>query len=449
MLELFLSQEEGKLLEFKENATSLNRILQTIIAFANTAGGTLIIGVKDKTKEIIGVKDVLKEEERIANAIADSIAPLITPNFQFYTWRNREVLIISVVHTPMPYYFKSKGVENGVYVRLGSTNRIADRSTVTEIQRLAIHQSFDELPNLRAAHDDVDFLLAKEFFSNVSKKFDMSAAKSLNLLVKHQSNYYPSNGAILVFGKNRERFFPDAMIRCGCFRDITKTQIIDQQDIDIALPIALNRVLSFIERNTSKRSEIGQTKRVDIPQYPPIVIREAVINAIVHADYSVKGATIQIAIFSDRLEITNPGALPYGLSLDKALSGISQLRNRVIGHVFKELGLIERWGSGLGRMIEVCQEQGITVPKFEELDHYFRVTLYHDAKQQKGKESWQQDIIKYLKLHQYVTTKSASVHWNVTERTASTRLKKMLEYGLIVEIGTGPYDPKKKFTLAR
>jgi len=197
------------------------------------------------------------------------------------------------------------------------------------------------------------------------------------------------------------------------------------------------------------KSVIGRTHRMDIPQYPPIVLREAVINAVVHADYSFKGATIQIAIFSDRIEITNPGALPYGLSLEKALSGISQLRNRVIGHIFRELGLIERWGSGLGRMMEVCHTQGIKAPKFEELDHYFRVTLYHETHQILIGVAWQQDLLEYLKQHESVTIKDASQFWNKTERTASTRLKKMLDIGLIFEVGTGPYDPKKKFFLAK
>ncbi|CAM2888144.1 ATP-binding protein [Legionella anisa] len=90
MLEALLQQEEGKLLEFKENTQSLNRIVQPIIAFANTAGGTLVIGIKDKTKEAIGIDDVVQDEERIANAIADSVSPLLVPYFQFYTWRNRD-----------------------------------------------------------------------------------------------------------------------------------------------------------------------------------------------------------------------------------------------------------------------------------------------------------------------------------------------------------------------
>ncbi|MBA2654426.1 MAG: putative DNA binding domain-containing protein [Gammaproteobacteria bacterium] len=449
MLEALLSQEESKVLEFKENAESLNGIIRTIIAFGNTAGGTIVVGIKDKTKEAIGVKNILNEEERIANAIADSITPLITPNFQFNTWRNRDFLIISVNFAPMPYYLKSKGLEHGVYIRLGSTNRVADKATIAELHRLAIHQSFDELPNFQAKQEDIDLSLAKELFLAKGKKFDLNVAKSMHLLVSYQSTYYPSNSAILIFGKDRRHFFPDAIIQCGCFAGTTKTQIIDQQEIDLPLPNAIDQAILFIERNSSVRSEIGRIQRIDIPQYPPVVLREAIINAIVHADYSIKGGTIQIAIFSDRLEITNPGTLPYGLTLEKALSGISQLRNRVIGHIFRELSLIERWGSGLGRMIEVCQQQGITEPKFEELDNYFRVTLYHDAHLVPTKVIWQKVIINYLKQHQIVTTKDASRVWKVTERTASSRLKKMLDEGLIIEVGTGPFDPKKKFVLTK
>ena len=109
MLEELLTKEEGKTLEFKENTKSLPKIIQTIIAFANTAGGTLIIGIKDKTKEVIGLSNVLEEEERIANAIADSVSPLLIPSLQFHTWRDRDLLLISVPHSFGPYLYQSKG----------------------------------------------------------------------------------------------------------------------------------------------------------------------------------------------------------------------------------------------------------------------------------------------------------------------------------------------------
>ena len=113
-----------------------------------------------------------------------------------------------------------------------------------------------------------------------------------------------------------------------------------------------------------------------IPEYPAVAVREAITNAILHADYSIRGSTITVAIFDDRIEITNPGALPFGLDLESALAGFSQLRNKIIGHVFKELHLIEQWGSGLGRMIEEYQKINVQLPKFEERGYFFRTTLY-------------------------------------------------------------------------
>src|SRR5271156_5590596 len=98
-------------------------------------------------------------------------------------------------------------------------------------------------------------------------------------------------------------------------------------------------------------------------KYPAKAVREAVINALLHADYSTMRSSIQVAIFDDRMEITNPGPLPLGLSLETALSGVSQLRNKVLGRVFRELRLIEQWGSGLNRMNKICLQHGLTPPK--------------------------------------------------------------------------------------
>lgn len=244
-------------------------------------------------------------------------------------------------------------------------------------------------------------------------------------------------------------FFPDAVMRLGRFLGNDKSDMIDQQTIDAPISTALEPLIAFIRRHTSVVAEIGEMKRKNIPQYPPIVIREAVINALLHADYSMKGASIQIAIFDDRIEITNPGCLPFGLSLEAALSGVSQLRNRVIGRVFRELRLIEQWGSGLSRMINICQQQGIHPPKFEEWGNFFRTTLYPSMNPSIGIEEWQKPIVAYLKKHQAILPKQAQQLWKVTSRTTSTRLKKMCMQGVLVEISTSSFDPQKKFCLRK
>lgn len=447
MLEKLLTKEEGKTLEFKENTKSLLKIIQTIVAFANTAGGTLIIGIKDKTKKVIGLANILEEEERIANAIADSVSPLLIPSLQLHTWRDRDLLLISVPHSFGPYYIKSKGVEEGTYIRFGSTNRLADATTILEIQRLKEHKYFDEQPNFDCTMNEINFDLAKELFAKISKKMTDRTAKSLGLIVQHHAKELPSNGAVLLFADHYKDFFPDAVIRLGRFLGTDKSQIIDQQTLEVPLSKALEPIIAFIRRHTSTAAEIGETRRKDIPQYPPVVVREAVINALLHTDYSIKGASIHIAVFEDRIEITNPGCLPFGLSFEAALSGISQLRNRVIGRVFRELNLIEQWGSGLGRMLNICGQQGMPLPKFEELGNFFRTTLYHGVNTFIGIEEWQKQIIAYLKLHKEILPKKAQELWSVTSRTTSSRLKKMCEQGILVEISTGPFDPQKKFIL--
>jgi predicted HTH transcriptional regulator len=194
-------------------------------------------------------------------------------------------------------------------------------------------------------------------------------------------------------------------------------------------------------------ADIGATRRKNIPQYPAIVVREAIINALVHADYSIKRSSIHVAIFDDRMEITSPGCLPYGLNMEAALSGISQLRNRVIGRVFRELDLIEQWGSGLGRMRSVCLEHGIPEPKIEEVSDFFKVTLYHKTSKKMAVKDWHEPIIDYLKKHKKISPKKAQTLWKVTSRTTSTRLKNMYNHGILVEMSTGPFDPQKTFSL--
>ena len=231
------------------------------------------------------------------------------------------------------------------------------------------------------------------------------------------------------------------------FEGTTRANAIDHTDIKSALPIAIEEALAFIRRNTSMKAVFGSTQREDIPQYPPEAVREAVINAILHADYSAMRSSVQVAIFDDRMEITNPGPLPLGLSLETALSGVSQLRNRVIGRVFRELNLIEQWGSGLARMHQICLQHGGSPPKFEELDLFFRVTLYPQTVEP-SQQSWYQPIFEHIQKYGKISALEADKIWKVTRKTANQRLKQLCKEGLLVEISKGPFDPYKVFILA-
>jgi predicted HTH transcriptional regulator len=447
MIEELIRQEEGKTLEFKENTKGLDRIIHTIVAFANTAGGKILIGIKDKTKEIVGLEDPVKEEMRLANAIADSIEPLFNPDIHVVSWRNKELLIIQVPHSIGPYYAKSKGLRKGTYIRLGSTNRLADAAILAELRRLGENECFDELPSIGCSIQDLDLEAIKTCFKKVGKKFEESTAFSLHLYVKKHSKSMPSKGAILLFGKNRMEKFPNAIIRCVRFSGIIKDEVLDHQEIDDYLPLALDKITSFVQRNTRLSAEIGPSIRKNIAEYPPVVVKEAVTNALIHTDYSAAGSQIQVAIFDDRIEITNPGALPFGLNMDDALQGVSQLRNRVIGRCFRELDLIELWGSGLKRMILQCQKSGIATPKFEELGHFFRVTLFNRRESKPIISGWKKGLMDLIAKQREITPKDAAIFWKISDRATRVRLKKMAEEGLISEISSHAFDPQKKFIL--
>lgn len=342
-------------------------------------------------------------------------------------------------------FLKAKGLELGTLIRFGSTNRLADQHIIQEILRLKNNKHFDEQPNFDCPMRNIRFDITEQLFIP-KKKFTEKTAQSLELIVQHQGKPFPSNGAVLLFADNPRDFFPDAIVRLGRFLGTTKTEIIDHKDLEVPLATALDHIVMFIQRHTSIGAKIEGTRRQNIRQYPLPVIREAVINSLLHADYSMKGFSITVAIFDDRIEVTNPGALPLGLSLEAALSGISQLRNRVIGRVFRELDLIEQWGSGLKRMIEICTKQNIRPPKFEELGNFFRTTLYHSPRLM-AMEKWELVLIEYLHKHKEITPKQAQVLWKVSVRTTATRLGKMYQKELVIEIATSAFDPYKKFIL--
>lgn len=442
MIEQLLAENEGKTIEFKETTRSLGGIMKTVVAFANSAGGTIVIGVKDKTKELVGLHQILFEEERLANAITDSILPLLTPDIEIQSSRGKELLIIRVPHGVGPYYLKSEGPERGVYVRFGSTNRSVDAEMLDSLRLLAKKISYDELPHPQGK---LDAEIIKDVFEWVRKHPTAQVLENLGIETSSSGKKYPSNGGVLLFGSNRLHLFPDSLIRCARFAGSNREKILDQTDINAPLPLAADLIIAFIERNTPKEGRIGRMQRVDIPQYPSVAIREAVMNALLHTDYAMTGCNIHIAIFEDRIEFINPGGLPFGQTIEKALSGSSRIRNRVIARVFRELRLIEQWGSGLRRIVESCRSQGLKSPFMEELNNQFRLILYSKQVEEVGLLPWAEKLLEYLKTENAISAKTATKLWKVSPRTARNRLKQMQESGIIVRIGTSENDPSAAY----
>ena len=391
-LEDLLTRPEGKTLEFKRNLSSPKNILKTLTAFANTAGGILLIGIEDKSKAVIGIEKPLDEEERLCSLIMDSIEPRLVPNIEIINWKGRILIGVEVYPSPQrPHWLKSIGREDGVLVRVGSTNRLADGPLTEELRRNALNICYDEEPLPQIKPDTLDVSLLSGL-----KNINKNKMLTLKLLTHYQGRVVPTVGGVLLFGKTREMHFPDAWVQCGRFDGVNKSSILDQTDVRDNLPLALEKAFDFIKKHASRRAEFGELKRKDIWNMPLEAVREGLTNAIVHADYSQIGAPIRIAIFDDRIEIENPGLLLGGLTIESLRSGVSKLRNRVIGRIFKELNLIEEWGSGFQRMYDNCAQGHFPAPIFEEVAHHFRVTFLLTCTHQVDLDQTDQKILKYI-----------------------------------------------------
>ncbi|HSX10610.1 MAG TPA: ATP-binding protein [Chlamydiales bacterium] len=246
------------------------------------------------------------------------------------------------------------------------------------MQRSVLTLSYDQqaLPDLPT--EALDLRIASRFFDAIGKEVDEVKLRSLGVFAMAGNRWVPSIGGLILFGSKvwQQQHIPDVGVRCARFLGDTKTHILDRLDVEGTILDAIDEVPKFIARNTRLAASFGSMQRQDIPEYPPVAVREALINAVAHADYSLRGSDIQIAIFADRLEIQNPGMFPFGFTLEDLKAGVSRIRNRVIVQVFHALQLVEKWGSGYKRIMDACRKGGYPEPKWEELGTTIRVTFY-------------------------------------------------------------------------
>ncbi len=295
--------------------------------------------------------------------------------------------------------------------------------------------------------DSLDVRVASGLFAGL-REWNESTLETLHLVIRHQGRLVPTVGGILLFGTVRERYFPDAWIQCGRFGGTDKARILDQLEIRTHLPIALNDAFEFVKKHASRSAEFGELRRKDVWNVPLDAVREALTNSIAHADYSQRGAPIRVAIYDDRIEIENPGLLTGGLTIDNLRAGVSKLRNRVIGRVFKELNLIEQWGSGFQRMFNNCRQGGFPAPEFMEVGYHFRVTLSLLHVKENPDGTIARQILACIMQNQSkggASTKDLAEATGLVSRSERRHLVRLLDAGQIVAVGKSAYDPNKRY----
>jgi len=444
-----LQHPEGKTIEYKRDLSSPEGALKTVVAFANSSGGVVAIGIENGTRRVRGVPDVLAAEERLASMVVDSIRPRVVPDIEIVPWRKTHVLVMQVYPSAArPHYLQRLGPDAGVFLRVGSTNRRADPAQIQEMRRYAQLGSYDEQAIPEVNSEALDFRAASEFFAPV-RKLTLSDFRTLRIVTKYQNREVPTIGGYLLFARNRSDLFPDAWIQAGRFSGKERSRLLDTANIRSYLPKAAEEAIQFVQKHLMREAVIGPVRRADRWTIPPVALREAIVNAIVHSDYNERGAPIRVAVFDDRVEVESPGLLPLGLTIEDIQTGVSKLRNRVIGRVFKELGLVEQWGSGIQRMTAACNETGLPSPVFEEIGTHFRVVLSMIPAGPVQFGAKDEKILRLLADGKGRSTANIAAALSLSTRATRTRLSSLVERGLIIEVGSGPQDPRRQYFRAR
>jgi predicted HTH transcriptional regulator len=220
---------------------------------------------------------------------------------------------------------------------------------------------------------DIDLEIAKKRFKG-ARELNEAQLTDLRLLVPYNGRPVPTTGAMLLFGKQREAHFPDAWIQCVRIRD--SSCLFDHAEIHEDLPGCVGSVMFFLKKHVFRGAESTDIKRSNDWNIPLTILREALTNAIVHADYSLKSGPIRVSVFDDRIEIENPGSLLPGMTIEEVKQGNSKVRNQVITRAFRELNLMEQWGCGFPRIFKEAEDMGLPAPRIAEVGMKVRFTVY-------------------------------------------------------------------------
>ncbi len=465
---------ESKDVEFKEMLPeNSEKYTKTIVAYANTQGGTLIFGVADRTREIVGIdEDVLFQTmDSIANAISDSCEPQIIPDIEPCTIEGKTIIIVAVSPEPMrPYYLKSKGKDKGTYIRVGATTRPASPEKIKELEMEGAKVSWDELTcvGYKVTDDAIETLCRDMNIRRRAMQEQRDSTEKLpavtrtNLVnwkvLKETSDGYLASNAFVLLTSD---YFPFSKTQCAVFKGTDRSVFLDKREYSGPIYTQIEEAVNFVLRNIRIEAKIDGLIRKESYELPVDAIREMIVNAHCHRNLTDESC-VQVAIYDDRLEVSSPGGLYNGLTFDEAMQGHSRLRNRVIANVFSQIGFVEAWGTGLRRIRNSAKEYNLPEPEFIEMPESFRVNLFRSPSPMQnigetsvehrsniGDESaehrfiheaelniTQLKIIDMLSTSPTMKGSELAEQIGISKRNVEVNIKKLKEIGLLIRHGS-------------
>ena len=432
--------QENETTEFKEIV--VEDIKKEVIAFANSGGGTLYIGIRDDG-EIIGVEKTNEEMLKISNMIRDSIKPDVTMFVHYDTEEQdgKKIIVINVQRgTERPYYIAKKGLRpEGVYIRQGTSSVPA---TDTAIRHMIKETDGDSFEEMRSLEQNLTFQSVKKEFALRNLEFGPQQMQTLKIL--NSDGIYTNLGLLL-----SEQCIHT--IKAACFQGTDQSVFQDRREFSGSLMQQLNDVYSYIDMHNQIRSTFEDLRRIDILDYPKVAVREALLNLLVHRDYAFRASAL-ISIYTDRIEFVSIGGLLPGIALDDIMSGVSVCRNQNLANIFYRLELIEAYGTGMRKIMGAYRNMD-RKPLVEITSNSFKIILpnsnvsteSYETDDSSSVNSISQNERKILAyVNAFVTRADVEKLLEISASTASRLLKHMVEKRDLLQQKKGK---KTKYTL--
>lgn len=415
--------KESPTVEFKRELT--DAVKREIIAFANTQGGELYIGIDDDGS-IIGLENAHKTLEAVSSMLHDSIQPdiLVHTYLSVEVLEDQEIVKISVSRgTRRPYHLKSKGMKpSGVFIRYGKS---VTNASEENIRQMIMESDGTNFETMRSLQQELTFKEATIVFEKQGLKFGPEQQRTLGLITV--DGYYTNLG--LLFSDQCEH-----TIKCARYLGNDKLDFQDRKEFNGSILTQVEATFEYLRLYNAKSAHFEGLQRIEQESFPSYALREALINAATHRDYSFSGS-ILIHLFQNRLEIVSVGGLVKGLTLEDIELGISQSRNPKLANVFYRLKWIESYGTGLQRIKE-SYKQSIEQPFWTIGPNAFVVTL---PKQNIVTPPSEDGLLNdWLKVNSEFTTKELEVHLDKSKATVRKIIEDLLEKNRIIRIGNGP-----------
>ena len=445
---------ENNILEYKREIPADDRKwLKTVVAFANGKGGQIIFGIDDETHMVVGIdiENIARTVDRITEIILKNCTPQIIPDVRVDIMADKYVVVVEIKPGQnTPYYLTKQGIEDGTYVRVAASTRQAEPHVRMELllrskgmtydQHIAFHQP-------PATEEEIRQLCAVVTRQN-KKKIEVTREHliSWGMLMPDANGQLLPSVTFCLFA--RPAAFHFSRIQCAVFLSHDRSHFLDSRELTGPVHEMAEEAINYVLKNTRVEYRINGLYREELHEIPLPALREIIINSILHRNY-LSPSFIQISIHPDRIEFFSPGSLHGSMTKERMLQGnSSSLRNPQLADILHRMNIVERWGSGIGRIFAAYRERNMAVPEYDVDDMGITVTIrrnqFGDKSQQyvhsanKGKRTsvTEEDVLSFIRHHAGCTYSQLLQAFDISRRTLTNRLNSLMKKGKIQRSGS-------------